>query len=510
MIAETAAGVEDAPAALRIRALDKMFPGVHALQRIDLDVAAGEVHGLVGENGAGKSTLIKMVTGASTPDAGTIEVFGRRLDLGDPRAQQRAGIAAIYQELLIAPELSAAGNVFLGQLPRRGPFFSTRSIARRFRALADELGVQIPPDARAGSMSIANQQMLEIMRALVADRRILIMDEPTAALGPAERDRLYEIVRRLRDRGVAVVFISHDLEEVLSLCDRVSVLRDGQLVASRPGGEWSKATLVEAMLGKAVLKPPPRTRGVATDEVLRVEDVWVSGMVNGVSLTVHRGEILGIAGLVGSGRTELLRAIAGADRPSRGRFFVHGEERRWPSTVRRAMALGIALAPEDRKAQGLVLGLSAALNVGLSDLGGAATRGWLSPGALVRDARQTMSELSFDTSRLDQPAATFSGGNQQKLVVGKWLSRRPELLLLDEFTRGIDVGAKAEMMSVVTHLADEGMAIIAVSSELEEIVDLADRVLVIARGRIVGELGRADASVERVLRMIFAVEGQAA
>lgn len=510
MTTGTAAGAEDAPAALRIRALDKTFPGVHALQRVDLDVAAGEVHGLVGENGAGKSTLIKMVTGALTPDAGTIEVFGRRLDFGDPRAQQRAGIAAIYQELLIAPERSAAANVFLGQLPRWGPFFSPRSIARRFRTLADELGVQIPPNARAGSMSIANQQMLEIMRALVGDRRILIMDEPTAALGLAERDRLYETVRRLRDRGVAVVFISHDLDEVLSLCDRVSVIRDGLLVASREASEWSKKTLVDSMLGKAIPSPLPYTRAIATSEVLRVEGVRVSGMVNGVSLTIHRGEILGIAGLVGSGRTELLRVIAGADRPSHGRIFVHGEERSWPSTVRRAMALGIALAPEDRKTQGLVLGLSAALNVALSDLGRAARQGWLRPAAVVRDAQQTMSELSFDTRRLGEPAASFSGGNQQKLVVGKWLRRGPKLLLLDEFTRGIDVGAKAEMMSVITRLADEGMAIIVVSSEFEEVVNLADRVLVLARGQIVGELGRSEASVERVLRLIFAVEGQAA
>jgi ABC-type sugar transport system ATPase subunit len=497
---------EGRTAALRAQGIHKSFPGVRALHDVDFELRAGEVHGLVGENGAGKSTLVKIITGAYDVDAGRVEAFGHEVRHADPRARRRAGIAAIYQEPAIVPELSAAANVFLGRPRRRGPFVSRSATRGAFRQLTAQLGVTIDPDERAGSLSVANQQLLEIMRALAAEHRILIMDEATAPLGPAERERLYETIRQLRAEGVATVYVSHNLDEVLALCDRVSVMRDGELVATEPVERWTKEGLVTAMLGHALLKPPPRRRTVAEEEVLRVEGLSVPGVLDGISFALRRGEILGLGGLVGSGRTELLRALAGADRSADGRLFVRGRERPWPRTVRSALALGIALAPEERKSQGLVLSLSAAANVTLSDMQRVASGPLLHERARLRRAAEIMRPLAFDAGRLREPAGSFSGGNQQKLVVGKWLHRRPDVLLMDEFTRGVDVGAKAEMLAVVARLAAEGMSIIIVSSELEELVEGADRILVLARGRLIGELGHADASVERILRLVFEVE----
>src|SRR4051794_1865293 len=343
----------EASIALRLVGLHKSFPGVLALRGVDFDVRTNEVHGLVGENGAGKSTLVKIITGAYPADAGTVEAFGRELDAADPRAHQRAGIAAIYQELTIVTAMTAVANVFLGIPHRRGPFVARSATRRAFRELSIRLGVQLDPDAIAGSLSVASQQMLEIMRALAARHRILIMDEPTSSLGPAEREHLYRIVENLRADGVAVVYISHDLDEVLALCDRVSVMRDGELIATRPVANWTKESLVTAMLGHVLLKPPPRARTIREEEALRVEGLTIPGVVADVSFSLRRGEILGLAGLVGSGRTELLRALAGADGRTVGRLFVGGRERRWPKTVRSALELGIALAPEDRKSEGL-------------------------------------------------------------------------------------------------------------------------------------------------------------
>jgi ABC-type sugar transport system ATPase subunit len=495
--------------ALRAQGIHKSFPGVRALHDVDFDLRAGEVHGLVGSNGAGKSTLVKIITGAYDADAGVVEAFGHEVRHGDPRARRRAGIAAIYQDLTIVPEMSAAANVFLGRPPRRGPFVSRSGTRRAFGQLAARLGLAIDPDVRAASLPVANRQMLEIMRALAADHRILIMDEPTAALGPAERERLYETIRGLREAGVATVYVSHNLDEVLALCDRVSVMRDGKLVATEPVERWTKESLVTAMLGHVLLKPQPQRRTTAEEEVLRVEGLSVPGALEDVSFTLRRGEILGLGGLVGSGRTELLRVLAGADADADGRLFVSGQERPWPRTVRSALALGIALAPEERKSQGLVLSLSAAANVWLTDMHSVASGPVLRERRRLRRAAEIMRRLAFDATRLREPAGSFSGGNQQKLVVGKWLHRRPEVLLMDEFARGIDVGAKAEMLAVIRRLAAEGMSIIIVSSELEELVEAADRVLVLARGRLIGELGHADASVERILRLVFEVEEQA-
>jgi ABC-type sugar transport system ATPase subunit len=494
------------PVALRATGISKSFPGTQALEDVSFDLLAGEIHGLVGENGAGKTTFVKVITGAYTADAGSVEVFGERLEPGDPRAHKRAGIAAIYQDLMIVPEMSAAGNVFLGRPRSVGPFVSRAHTQRDFEELTNRTGVAIDPNAKAGSLPVATRQMLEIMRALAANHRILIMDEPTSSLGPAETEHLYEVTRALRQEGVSTIYISHDLDGVLAQCDRVSVLRDGRLVATEDVMSWTKHGLVAAMLGHTLRKPPALRRPIGKSEALRVAGLTIPGTVEDVAFTLRRGEILGVAGLVGSGRTELLRALAGAEPTARGRLFVKGNEVSWPRTVRAALKLGIALAPADRKSEGVHTSLSAAANITLSDMTAVARGPLLSERRQLRRAKDVAGGIGFDVSRLRSPAEIFSGGNQQKLVIAKWLHRRPDVLLMDEFARGIDIGAKAELLTVMTRLADDGLSLIVVSSEFKDLVDVADRVLVLARGRLISELRGHETSVERILRLVFAVE----
>lgn len=494
---------------VRLRNVSKYFPGVKALQDVSLDLLAGEVHGLVGENGAGKSTLIKIIAGAYRPDKGRLELFGRMIANADPRTHQEAGVGIIYQERSIVPELSAVANVFLGRTMNWGPFISGRATRRRFKELAERLGAEIEPNAIAGSLSVANQQLLEIMRALEAEHRILILDEPTTALGTLERQRLHAIVKDLRRQGLAIIFISHDLEEVLALCDRVTVMRDGELITTRPVADWSKQALVDAMLGGTELRRNMARRPPSVAPALTVKELTIPGIVEDISFTVHKGEILGIAGLIGSGRTEILRTLAGVDRGAEGQIQLAGRARPWPSNVTEALEYGIALAPEDRRRQGLVLSLSAADNVTLTDLGATTTYGIVNARRRRDAAAAIMGGLAFNAARLGAPAETLSGGNQQKLVIGKWLYRKPTVLLLDEPTQGIDVGAKAEIFSVIADLANRGTAIIFVSSEFEEVVDIADRILVIGNGRALTLLDRKEATVKRILDLLFNVEAAA-
>jgi rhamnose transport system ATP-binding protein len=494
---------------VRLHGISKYFPGVVALRGVSLDFNVGEVHGLVGENGAGKSTLIKIIAGAYRPDQGKLELLGRSIADADPRTHQEAGVGVIYQERSIVPELSAAANVFLGRTMNWGPFISGSATRRRFKELADRLGAEVDPNVIAGSLSVANQQLLEIMRALEADHRILILDEPTTALGAPERQRLYAVVNELRRRGLAIVYISHDLDEILHLCNRVTVMRDGERVATKPVGEWTKQTLVDAMLGGVELRRSVARKSPAVAPALAVKEMAIPGIVEGISFTLHEGEILGIAGLIGSGRTEILRALAGIDRGVEGQIELAGRARPWPRGVTQALDYGIALAPEDRRRQGLVLGLSAADNVTLTNLAAITKGGIVSARRRVEHAAAVMRDLAFDVDRLKAPVETLSGGNQQKLVIGKWLYRRPTVLLLDEPTQGIDVGAKAEIFNVIAELANRGTAIIFVSSEFEEVVDISDRILVIGGGRALALLDRANASVKRILDLLFKIEAAA-
>jgi ABC-type sugar transport system ATPase subunit len=494
------------PVAVRLRHVSKSFPGVQALRDVSFELLTGEVHGLVGANGAGKSTMIRILSGASTPDSGEIEVSGAPRLNDDPRHLRAAGVSAIYQELTIIPEMTALSNAFLGAAPARWGFKDRSRMRARYAELSSWMGVAIAPSVKAGTLPIASQQMLEIMRAVLAEGRVLIMDEPTAPLGPFERERLYNLMNRLRARDVAIIFISHDLDEVLRLCDRISVMREGRLVATRAASLWSKDSLVQAMLGDTRIERATTRAVQKRSPMMSVQRLKIPGSVANISFDLAVGEVLGIAGLVGAGRSEVLRAIAGAEPGSTGYLELDGAVLPWPQDVRSAIARGIVMAPEDRKRQGLVLTRSALTNLVLSDLR-AVARGPLIDGERRRRAGESLAQrLGFDRARLDVDALTLSGGNQQKLVIGKWLHRKPRVLLLDEPTRGIDLGAKQEIFQAIRRLGDQGMSVILVSSDLEEVVEHSDRVLVMASGRQIAMLEAAEATVERILNLIFAVE----
>jgi ABC-type sugar transport system ATPase subunit len=490
--------------ALGLRGISKLYPGVIALADIDLDIVAGEVHGLVGENGAGKSTLLKILTGAHPPTAGTIELFGEEVELTDPLTARRLGITAVYQELTVIPTLTAVANVFLGQERRIGPLQDRRGERARFIDLCKTMDTQIDPDALASSLSIADQQTLEIMRGIDSAAQVLVLDEPTASLALHEREALYRTIRSLRSHGVTIILISHDLDEVLQLSNTVTVLRDGLKVATNRADKWDKSSLIVAMLGEEVsLKATHRrTRG---EEILRAERIRVPGVLREVSLSVHAGEILGIAGLVGAGRTELLRALAGLDPASEGSLWIDGRAVPWPTAPRAALRAGIALAPEDRKSQGLILGMPAYDNINLSSLERVAAATVLIRSREVRRAEEIGSRVKLQPGAARRLTRLLSGGNQQKVVLAKWIDREVRVLLVDEPTRGIDIGAKTEVFSLLDELASRGIGIVMVSSELEEIVDNCDRVIAIGAGRVLAEFDGENVHQAAIMTTLFQV-----
>jgi ABC-type sugar transport system ATPase subunit len=490
--------------AVRFRNIGKRFGDTVAVEDVALQIAAGSVHALVGENGAGKSTLLGMLAGRIAPTEGEIEVFGQSLQTGNVRLSRAAGVVAIYQELTIVPGLSACANVFLGQTRSRFGFLSERAMHHRFNGLCERLGVAIPADIPAGELSVADQQILEILRALQSEARILLLDEPTSALAPPEREALFRRIRELRANGVTVLLVSHNLDEVLAIADDISVFRDGCLVRTAPATAWTKASLVAAMLGHAVSHAAKRRAPEGADLVLRAEGITVPGKIENLSVAVSAGEIVGLGGLVGSGRTTVLRALSGLEQETGGRLWIDGVERRWPTSPFHALDLGIALIPEDRK-QGLVLGMSAQENIVLADLGAAASAGFLSERRLRDCASNAVRGYAFDRRRLSAVAGSLSGGNQQKLLLARWRHRPPRILLADEPTRGIDVGAKEEILSKLRDLAVSGLAILFVSSELEEVIAVSDRILVLSAGRDAGCLN-AEASVADILAAAFSLK----
>ncbi len=493
-------------AAIVLEGICKGYPGVTALLNVDLEVRVGCVHALVGENGAGKSTIIKTLTGATRPTTGSIEVLGREADIHSPRDARRFGISVVYQELTILPNLTAIENVFLGNEIRRRFGEDRGAAAARFSELAHELGMDIKPYARAGGLSVADQQTLEIMRAMHAHTRILILDEPTASLAVAEREALYDVIRSLKASGVTIILVSHDLEEVLSLSDRVTVMREGRVVRTGDVGVWTKQALVEAMLDGKEIRIKAQKR-VVGGVALELRDVRLPGLLDGVDLELRRGEIIGIAGLVGSGRTEFLRCIAGLEPTSTGEMAIDGSAMPWPRSPREAIARGIGLAPEDRKSQGLVMKLSSADNVNLSDLSRVASVGAISRSKSLSRAGHWGSRVGLAERAVPVQVSTLSGGNQQKVILARWAGHGLRVLLADEPTRGIDIGAKADVYRVLDELAANGLSVVVVSSELEELVDNCDRVVALAGGRFVGEFTGADLSVDNLLTHIF-IEGR--
>jgi rhamnose transport system ATP-binding protein len=492
------AGAGTAPL-LALVGIGKSFPGVQALRDVSFDIRPGEVHALLGENGAGKSTLIKIISGVHGADAGTLLLDGQKLRLTGPQAARAVGIATIYQELLLFPDLTVAENVFMGHAPRtRGGRLDWTAMRNATQVLLDSLDIaDLAPSQVVGTLSVGNRQRVEILRALSQDARLLIMDEPTAALTGHDVSRLFAIVRRLRARGVAVVYISHRLEEVFALADRVTVLRDGQHVATGDVAGTDRAGLIQMMVGRRIDSLYPKIEVPRGRPVLELRDLARPPATNGVSFAVHEGEIVGLAGLVGSGRSELAQAIFGITPATGGSILVAGQAARVRS-VADARRLGIAYVPEDRATQGLVRPMTVRENASLAMLGALARLGFIDRDAEVRLADDVVARFGVRTAGIEQIAGRLSGGNQQKIVLGKWLAARPRVLILDEPTRGIDVGAKAEIHRLMSELAGRGLAVLMISSELPEVLGMSDRVLVMRDGRIVAEFPRATATQELV------------
>ncbi|MBI0296951.1 sugar ABC transporter ATP-binding protein [Streptomyces sp. PRKS01-29] len=475
--------------AIVARAARKVFSGAVAVHGADLHVRTGEVHALVGENGAGKSTLLGLLSGRLAVDGGTVEVFGHRLHGGSPRESRAHGLVAIYQELMMVPALSAEANVFLGQVSTRRGLLDRRAMRARYHELSADLDVHIPPGTPARALSVSQQQMLEIMRGVHSDARILVLDEPTAALAEHERETLYRVLRTLTARGTTIVFVSHNLDEVLDLSDTITVLRDGHVVRSAPRAEWTRPALIEHMVGRTVGKLAERGTHSPGDEVLAAQDVSLPGVLKDISVTVRAGEIVGLWGLVGSGRTTFLRSLAGAEPAATGTLRLHGRRHRWPRSIRAAVEAGIVMVPESRK-QALVPGMDGAAN---HWLGRRRSRSPLLDRRAERaEAATTGAFFAFDAARLGAPVRQLSGGNQQKVLLAKWAGHRPDVFLVDEPTRGIDIGAKTEVLASLVRLAAEGAAVIVTSSELEEVLAIANRLLVFAHGRVVREIPSDD------------------
>ncbi|MFD4942575.1 sugar ABC transporter ATP-binding protein [Streptomyces sp. NPDC058409] len=498
------------PPLLTMSGITKSFPGVRALDGVDLEVQAGEVHCLLGQNGAGKSTLIKVLAGAHQPDGGEITWRGEPAALKSPIAAMRLGIATIYQELDLVEGLSVAENVFLGHEPTTARFVvRTREGRTAAAALLKRLGhPEIDPARAVGELSAAQQQIVSMARALSHDVRLIVMDEPSAALDPDEVDNLFRIVAALTADKVAVVYISHRLEEIRRIGDRVTVLKDGRAVAvGLPAKSTPTRDIVAMMTGRNVEYVfPPRATGSAgaavAEPVLKVEGLARKGEFDPLDLELRPGEIVGLAGLVGSGRSEILETVYGARRPSAGRVTVAGKQLR-PGSVRAAVAAGIGLAPEERKAQALLMLESVTRNVSVSSMSRFSRAGWLDRGAERRAVRAATRELSLRPDNPDTPVRTLSGGNQQKAVLARWLLRGCRVLLLDEPTRGVDVGARAELYAVIRRLADEGLAVLLVSSEVPEVLGLADRVLVLREGRVVHTADARELDEHRVLDLVM-------
>ncbi len=491
---------------LQMRGIVKSFPGVQALRGVDLDLFPGEVLALLGENGAGKSTLMKVLGGAFRPDAGTLRLDGRPVAFRSPQEARAAGIAVIHQEFNLVPGLTAVENIFLGHGPARAGFVRKAEERRRAAGLFRRLGAAIDLDSPCSRLPTATQQLVEIARALAAEARVVVMDEPTAALSEAEAGRLFEIVRDLKTRGIAVVYISHRLDEIFALADRVVVLRDGRQVGSRPRTGLGRKELIQLMVGRDLADEYPRRRPAFGPVRLAVSGLSRGRAVRDVSFTVRGGEILALAGLVGAGRTETLRLVFGADRRDAGEILLDGRPLQIRSP-RDAIAAGIGLLTEDRKLQGLVLGRSVRENFALPNLGRLSRLGFID-GRREREAfGRHVAALRIKVPHQDELARNLSGGNQQKVVLAKWLERDCEVLFFDEPTRGIDVGARHEIYLLMNDLAARGKAIVMVSSDLPEVLGMADRILVMHDGRITGALdnrGGGGATQEDVMRLAMA------
>ncbi|MCX5516009.1 D-xylose ABC transporter ATP-binding protein [Kaistia algarum] len=501
----------EAHSLLQMTGIAKSFPGVKALDGVDLEVKAGEIHALLGENGAGKSTLLKILAGAQGPDRGSIVFDGKAVNFAHPHAAQQAGIVTIYQEFTLAPDMSIAENVFIGREPGPGPFVNWSELASRTQVITRGIGLDRNPMTLVRDLSVAEQQMVEIARALSMNSRLIVMDEPTSALSLSEVDKLFAIVRKLKADGISVIFVTHRLEEVIEICDRYTVLRDGRNVGAGHVRDVTVEDIIRLMVGRELTALFAHREATEAGEVaLAVEGLTRSRTaqdphateLKDVSLFVRRGEILGIAGLVGAGRTETARAIFGADPFDKGRVLIDGQ----PVDIRSprdAIRHGVGLVPEDRKLQALFLSQAIRTNMSVAALDRLSLFGIFvderKERGMVEEFRNL---LNIRMAGPDQPVGNLSGGNQQKVVLARWLALRPKVLIVDEPTRGIDVGAKVEVHNLLFEMARNGIAVIAISSELPEVLAVSDRIVTMREGRVTGEVMRADATQEKLMAMM--------
>ncbi|MBB3676604.1 sugar ABC transporter ATP-binding protein [Modestobacter versicolor] len=498
----TATAAAAAPA-LEAVGISKHFDGVFALNGAHLSVRPGEIHALLGENGAGKSTLVKVLTGVYHPDAGQVLRSGEELELANVRVANRAGIVALYQELSIIPTISVAENILLGErIPSRGGIVQWSTLRRRAKEQLDRLHQKIPLRQLAGELSPVQQTMVSFARALANDAQILILDEPTASLTDTEITELFAVLRALRADGVAIVYVSHRLEEVFELCDRLTIMRNGETVLTKDVADSTIDEVISTMVGRSPGELFP-DRGTATSTVSLTVSELTGRRVQDVSFTAHRGEVLGIGGLAGSGRSELLRILAGAQKHVSGTITINGTELPHSAGVAKTLDAGMALVPEERRSQGVILSASIQDNVALANIATVSSLGMVNGGRIADITRRGMSDLQVKARSPRQPVGELSGGNQQKVVLAKMLARDPAVLLMDEPTRGIDVGTKAEIYRLVRRLAANGTTVIAVSSELPELIGMSDRVLIMHEGRISGEARSEDADEELLLTYCY-------
>lgn len=494
---------------LKLRGVTKRFPGVLALDAVDLEVRAGEVHGLTGENGAGKSTLIKILAGAYTPDSGELEFKGQKLGHMTPIKAMGLGIACIYQELNLVPHLSVVENIFLGRELYKSRAFrilDRRRMLEEAQALLEDLKLSLDPNSRTGDLGIGHQQMVEICKAVHARAKLIIMDEPTSSLSEREAQDLFRIIAQVKAQGVTVIFISHRLDEVKKICDRVTVLRDGRHVETRDIAQATVDEIIRLMVGRDIVNKYPKVKTVRGGEALSVEGLNRRGVLHDISFKAYAGEILGIAGLVGAGRTETARAITGADPIDSGTIRVMGKELRINSP-RDSIDAGIAFLTEDRKSQGLILIKSVAFNSSIVRLERYTKFGFLQLRLIRQLSEKMATDLQLRATGVDAVVGQLSGGNQQKVVIAKWLLSKARIFIFDEPTRGIDVGAKVEVYNLMNQLVADGAAVIIICSEMDEVMGMADRIIVMHEGRITAELSQAEATQERIL---YAASGIAA
>lgn len=475
---------------VELRNCTKTFPGVIALDEMQLAVKPGEILGLIGENGAGKSTLIKVLTGVHKPDKGEIYVNGEQKTFRNPNDSAAAGIACVYQELNIEKLLSITDNIFINKwIKGPGGLLDYKTMHQKAKEVMASLGQDVDPEKPAGTFGMGVQQMIEIAKAVLINAKMIIMDEPTSSLGEKEVEEPMKTCRKLRDQGIGIVFVSHKLEELFELCDRVTVIRDGQYIDTRDIKDWNNDSLIAAMVGRTLDNLFPKEFGTKGDVALEVKDLEEGGILHKVSFKAYNGEILGFAGLVGAGRTETMRAIFGADPIDGGQIFVHGKEVKIKSPSQ-AIKAGIAFLTEDRKGQGLVLQESIKNNLILANMNGFANNMFLDKKKIEKASEENIESLRIKTPSADEIVGQLSGGNQQKVVIGKWVNTSADIFIFDEPTRGIDVGAKIEVYRVMNQLVKEGKCVIMVSSELPEILGMSDRVIVMRGGKVMGEVER--------------------